>query len=76
MTNEERMYNEFIMQYPEAEQHRYNLKMNVFCDIMLERAGKRKIIAISDVPHNLDKCGYKTASRWTLTNEGKTLLHS
>ena len=67
MTNEERVFDLFFSQYPELKADRRYLAMNLYCDIMDQRKEeKEKIIAISDLPHDLLKIGYQLPTSWQL----------
>lgn len=64
MTNEKRVMDKFINMFPEYEPLREKLAMNIYCDIM--REDTRKIIAVSDLPHDLSSIGYKLPKSWTI----------
>ena len=67
MTNEERIMNLFIEQYPQYKEDRDYLCMNLYCDIMDNRNPEgRKIIAVSDLPHSLTQVGYLLPKSWEL----------
>lgn len=71
MTNEQIVIKEFLAQYPEFECISSKLSINLYCDIMLEKDGKALIIAISDLPHDLIKVGYKLPTSWELKKKGR-----
>lgn len=66
MNNEQRVMELFYKQFPQFEKDRAYLEMNLYCDIMDKRKEKDKIIAVSDLPHDLLKIGYLLPSKWTL----------
>lgn len=68
MTLEERMYEQLVELYPEYRKAKESglLHMNVFCDIMIVTGSKNRIIARSDVPHDLRKVGMKLPTTWVL----------
>ena len=67
MTNEERQIEKFLKQYPQFESDRDYLELNLYCDIMDKRKPEdHKIIAVSNLPHDLLKVGYMLADKWTL----------
>ena len=66
MNNEEWELNKFIIQHPEysKEYESGNLAVNLFCDIL--RKNPREVIAVSDLPHNLDLIGTWLAKSWEI----------
>lgn len=66
MSNEEWELKKFIIQHPEyaREYEADNLAVNLFSDIL--RKSPREIIAVSDLPHNLDLIGTKLAKKWEI----------
>ena len=64
MNNEEWELKKFIIQHPEysKEYETGNLAVNLFCDIL--RKNPREVIAVSDLPHNLDLIGTRLAKSW------------
>ena len=64
MSNEEWELKKFIIQHPEyvREYESGNLTVNIFSDIL--RKNPREIIAVSDLPHNLDLIGTRLAKSW------------
>lgn len=71
-SNEEKVLQNFKRQFPEFSQD--ILSMNLYCDIMKDG----KIIAISDIPHSLDKVGYSLPSSWELAKDkgGRPKIYS
>lgn len=63
----------FLRQFPEFKEVRSKLKMNIYGDVLLEEDGKRRIIAESDLPHNLDLIGEELTETWTLKKMGRPL---
>lgn len=76
MTNEKRELLKFVNQHPEyrEEYERGNLTVNLFSDIL--RNKPRGVIAVSDLPHNLDLIGTKLARSWKVTEQRGDTLHS
>lgn len=68
LTLEEKMYEQFVALYPEYKKAKEAglLHMNVYCDIMISTGSKNKIIARSDVPHDLRKVGMKLLTTWII----------
>ena len=66
MNNEQRVMELFYKQFPQFEKDREYLEINLYCDIMDKRKDKDKIIAISDLPHDLLKIGYLLPKSWKL----------
>ena len=64
MRNEEWELKKFIIQHPEyvKEYEKGNLAVNIFSDIL--RKNPREVIAVSDLPHNLDLIGTRLAKSW------------
>ena len=62
MNNEQRVMELFYKQFPQFEKDRAYLEINLYCD----RKEKDKIIAVSDLPHDLLKICYLLPSKWTL----------
>lgn len=64
MSNEEWELKKFIIQHPEyvKEYEKGNLAVNIFSDIL--RKNPREVIAVSDLPHNLDLIGTRLAKSW------------
>lgn len=71
MTNEEKVLKKFLSQFPDYQEKASELKMNIYCDIMLESDGKTQIIAVSDLPHELMKVGYQLPESWELKKMGR-----
>lgn len=76
MNNEEWQLAKFIVKHPEYsdEYKAGNLSLNLFCDIL--RKNPREVIAVSDLPHNLDLVGYKLANNWEITDSRAKELKS
>jgi len=66
MNNEQRTLELFIKQYPQFKNDREYLEINLYCDIMDRRKEKNKIIAISNISHDLLKVGYSLPTSWEL----------
>lgn len=66
MTNEQRVLEMFCKKFPQFEKDREYLELNLYCDIMDKRKEKDKIIAVSDLPHDLLKIGYMLPNDWKL----------
>ena len=66
MSNEEWELKKFIIQHPEytREYEANNLAVNLFSDIL--RKNPREVIAVSDLPHNLDLIGTRLAKSWEI----------
>ena len=64
MSKEEWELKKFIIQHPEyvKEYEKGNLAVNIFSDIL--RKNPREVIAVSDLPHNLDLIGTRLAKSW------------
>lgn len=64
MSNEEWELKKFIIKHPEyvKEYEKGNLAVNIFSDIL--RKNPREVIAVSDLPHNLDLIGTRLAKSW------------
>lgn len=75
MNNAERELLKFVNQHPEyrEEYERGNLTVNLFSDIMRDKP--REIIAVSDLPHNLDLIGTKMARSWEIKEQRGDTLH-
>ena len=66
MTNEQRVLDMFCKMFPKFEKDRQYLEINLYCDIIDKRKEKDKIIAVSDLPHDLLKIGYMLPNDWKL----------
>lgn len=66
MTNEQRVLEMFCKKFPQFKKDREYLELNLYCDIMDKRKEKDKIIAVSDLPHDLLKIGYMLPNDWKL----------
>lgn len=66
MTNAQRVLEMFCKKFPQFEKDREYLELNLYCDIMDKRKEKDKIIAVSDLPHDLLKIGYMLPNDWKL----------
>ena len=66
MNNEEWELKKFIIRHPEylREYEAGNLAVNIFSDIL--RKKPREVIAVSDLPHNLDLIGTRLAKSWEI----------
>ena len=66
MNNEEWELKKFIIRHPEylREYEAGNLAVNIFSDIL--RKNPREVIAVSDLPHNLDLIGTRLAKNWEI----------
>lgn len=75
MNNAERELLKFVNQHPEyrEEYGKGNLTINLFSDIM--RKEPREIIAVSDLPHDLDLIGAKLARSWEIKEQRENTLH-
>lgn len=66
MNNEQKVKELFCKMFPQYEDDMEYLEMNIYCDIMDKRKDKDKIIAVSDLPHDLTKLGHLLPTKWTL----------
>ena len=75
MTNEEKIIKLFIEQYPQYENIKNNLSVNLYADILdTRKAESERVIAISDLQHNLNTLNiYSMPTKWQLKEWFKML---
>lgn len=67
MTNVERSILLFLKQYPQFEDIREHLSMNIYGDILdMRQAENHRVIAISDCRHDLKAVHYDLPAKWEL----------
>lgn len=70
MTNEQRALNLFYRQFPQYEQERGILRLNIFWDVIDPRKPeKQRVIAKSDCKHDLSVMRYDFPSKWELLED-------
>ena len=67
MTNADKCIDLFLRQYPQYENIREHLSVNIFCDVLdLRQPEGMRVIAKSDCRHSLDRMSYDLPTKYEI----------